>query len=418
MREVRWHWLRLIWVAVVGLPLLISLASWPPYIQLVLRPCPGCPLTPAMASTLRAAGLGPAQWAAVNLTLSLAGPLAWAGVGLLVFLRRPTPGGLFMSALLLLAGCGLGGFASDLVNYAPEWRPANVAVQITSTTSFFALVLVLPNGRVAPRWTLWPILYLIGLNVANQLFPHSLVAFGNLPTPLSLAVFFVPLLISAAAIPLYRYRRVLTAAERQQFKWVAAGLVASVVALAALLGLAAACQQAGSGLACRVIQYSGAGLTVIFIPLSIGVAILRSHLWDIDVLIRRTLIYAVLTGLLALANFGTVIVLQKIPSALTGQAQSTLVTVLATLAIAALFGPLRRQVQAVIDQRFYRRKYDAAQTLADFGATLRDEVELEPLTQHLTSMVQSTMEPASVALWLKPANDAPRPRDAGQVGPP
>lgn len=141
-------------------------------------------------------------------------------------------------------------------------------------------------------------------------------------------------------------------------------------------------------------------MAILGIPVSIGIAILRCRLWDIDVLIRRTLIYAVLTALLALAYFGSVVVLQNLFGAVTGQRETPLVTVLSTLVIAALFVPVRRRVQAFIDRRFYRRKYDAARTLAAFGTALRDETDLDQLTAHLTAVVDEAMQPDSVGLWL------------------
>ena len=129
----------------------------------------------------------------------------------------------------------------------------------------------------------------------------------------------------------------------------------------------------GPGTATSALEYIVGGtaleLFILLIPISIGIAILRSRLWDIDLLIRRTLVYSLLASGLAVAYFGSVVVLQNTFSALTGQRQSALVTVLSTLVIAALFVPLRRRVQAVIDRRFYRRKYDAARTLAAFGAS-------------------------------------------------
>jgi hypothetical protein len=112
-------------------------------------------------------------------------------------------------------------------------------------------------------------------------------------------------------------------------------------------------------------------------------------------------VYAVLTGTLALAYFGSIVVLQNIFGALTGQRETPLVTVISTLVIAALFVPVRRRVQAFIDRRFFRRKYDSAKTLAAFGATLRDEVELDQLTEHLVLAVDETMQPAHVSLWLR-----------------
>jgi len=136
------------------------------------------------------------------------------------------------------------------------------------------------------------------------------------------------------------------------------------------------------------------------LPLALAIAILRYRLFDIDIIIRRTLLYSALTALLAGIYFGSVVVLQNAFTALTGAARSELVTVLSTLAIAALFVPLRARLQAFIDRRFFRRKYDAAQTLAEFSATLRDEVELSRLSERLEAVVQQSMEPASVDLWL------------------
>jgi hypothetical protein len=146
----------------------------------------------------------------------------------------------------------------------------------------------------------------------------------------------------------------------------------------------------------------------------LAVAILRYRLFDIDVILRRTLVYAVLTAALALAYFGSVLVLQGVFQAVTGESRSELVTVLSTLAIAALFVPLRGRVQRAIDRRFYRKKYDAARTLAAFGAQARDVVELEQLSGQLLRVVDETMQPAHASLWLRPierrsAHDAPHP---------
>ena len=145
------------------------------------------------------------------------------------------------------------------------------------------------------------------------------------------------------------------------------------------------------------------GCGYVLLPLSIGIAILRYRLWDIDIIIRRTLIYSIITAILALFYFGAVIVLQQFFRSLTG-AGDDLAIIVSTLAIAALFNPLRNRVQSSIDHRFYRSKYDAQQVLARFAQTARDEVELEKLTYELLRVVDETMQPSSVSLWLRRDN--------------
>jgi hypothetical protein len=142
---------------------------------------------------------------------------------------------------------------------------------------------------------------------------------------------------------------------------------------------------------------------LLLIPLSISVAILRYHLWHIDVIINRTLVYGALTASLALVYFGSVAATQTIFQALTGQEQeSQLAIVVSTLVIAALFSPLRRRIQSFIDRRFYRRKYDARKTLEAFSAKLRNETDLDALSEDLVGVVRETMQPAHVSLWLHP----------------
>jgi hypothetical protein len=144
---------------------------------------------------------------------------------------------------------------------------------------------------------------------------------------------------------------------------------------------------------------------VLIVPLSIGIAILRYRLWDVDILINRTLVYGSLTAILGLVYFASVLALQALLSVFTGhfssEPQTPVVIVASTLGIVALFYPLRRRLQTTIDRRFYRSKYDAARTLAAFSASLRDEVDLGQLQEQLLSVVQETMQPVHVSLWLR-----------------
>ncbi|HOU41552.1 MAG TPA: hypothetical protein PK829_09810, partial [Promineifilum sp.] len=154
---------------------------------------------------------------------------------------------------------------------------------------------------------------------------------------------------------------------------------------------------------------SGLGFGVMGVALAI--AVMRYRLFDIDVLIRKTTSYAILTALLALVYFGSVVVLQRVLSPVTGE--STAAVVLSTLLIAALFLPLRRRVQGLIDRRFFRKKYDAEQVLARFAATARDETDLDALTTELLRVIQETMEPETVSLWLRPVESRLPPLGRG-----
>jgi hypothetical protein len=150
-------------------------------------------------------------------------------------------------------------------------------------------------------------------------------------------------------------------------------------------------------------------LALFGVPLSIGAAVLRYRLYNIDVIINRTLVYGALTATLVGVYVGSIVMLQGLVRALTGQ-ESQLAIVVSTLAVAALFNPLRRRFQSFIDRRFYRRKYDAAKTLEAFSAKLRDETDLDALSGDLVGVVRETMQPAHVSLWLRPD---PPPRRSG-----
>jgi hypothetical protein len=199
---------------------------------------------------------------------------------------------------------------------------------------------------------------------------------------------------------LLRFRRA-RGDERQQVKWLAALTGGSIGLLfgQALLGAAGLLPAWATGVVGNLI-WSGIGSSV---PMAVGIAILRHRLYDIDRIVNRALVYGALTATLALVYWGSVVALQRAVGWLTGQEESALAVVASTLAIAALFQPLRHRIQAFIDRRFYRRKYDAARVVAAFSATLRDETDLDRLGADLVTVVEETMQPAHVSLWLRPA---------------
>jgi hypothetical protein len=256
-----------------------------------------------------------------------------------------------------------------------------------------------------PRWTRWVALAWIAWQLAEHFFPTWSSNPNTWQSGIETAVW---LTAPAAAIysQVYRYRRASSPVQRQQIKWVVFGISAALAGFFGIqlgLGTSGADTPTSPGeLGAYLVGYTFASyLVVLLIPVSIGIAVLRYHLFDIDVLINRTLVYGTLTALLALVYFGSVVVLQGLFRGLIGQ-ESQLAVVASTLGIAALFNPLRRRIQAFIDRSFYRRKYDAAKTLEAFSAKLRDETDLDALSEDLVEVVRETMQPAHVSLWLRP----------------
>jgi len=275
--------------------------------------------------------------------------------------------------------------------------------------------LFFPTGRtLTSRWR-WVVglglglcaFFILFVTFSAEFFPQN--ESWSVPNPigfLSVDSFPFPLwavlLLSFAALSVsslfVRYRRA-RIVEREQIKWLlyAAALFLLVYSISFVL----------SDLRDEFIDLVNLLLSfvILLLPAAIAIAILRYRLYDIDVIIRKTLVYAVLTGLLGLVYFGVVLLLQSILDSVSGQ-ESPLVIVISTLVIAALFAPLRKRVQAVIDRRFFRKKYDTQQVLAQFARTARDEVSLEALTAELTHVVQESMQPEQVSLWFKqPGSD-------------
>jgi hypothetical protein len=281
--------------------------------------------------------------------------------------------------------------------------------------------LLFPNGRLTSRrWR--PLAWLSGVVIVSvsigvMLSPESLDMPRGIRNPFGLEAApwvttvayailpLLPLCMFASAVSLVlRYRRS-KGDERQQIKWIA--FAASLVALTYLIAMLAsfvhpseAWTTVGSVWWLNILTIA-ALLSFVTIPIAVGFAVLKYRLYDIDLIINRTLVYGSLTVTLVALYFGGIVVLQRVFVFLTGQ-QSTLAVVASTLLIAALFTPLRQRIQSFIDRRFYRSKYDAAKTLEAFSVQLRDETDLDALSEDLVTVVRDTMQPAYVSLWLRP----------------
>ena len=270
--------------------------------------------------------------------------------------------------------------------------------------TFLLFLYLFPNGRAVPRWTRWPMGVILSVHLAIQTVAAAASIWtlpaGTVQTALSLAVFILIGFVLILFCQIYRYRVLSTPIERAQVKWFVAGLTVVVIEMVAGTLLSGTVLARGHGFATDL-----SNVLSLAIPVSITISILRYRLWDIDVIIRKTLVYGVLTALLALVYFGGVVLLQRLFGSLTGVAQSPLAVVVSTLAIAALFTPLRRRIQDTIDRRFYRKKYDAQRVLAQFVLTARDETDLDALTAELARVVQETMQPERVSVWF--ADTAP-----------
>ncbi len=311
-------------------------------------------------------------------------------LAVLLFWRKPNDRMALFASFFFLITAVISSYSLDYFLTAYFGAPSTYELWRDLQTPLWILIYgIFPDGRFVPRWTRWLLLVSIPAS-------FSILAAGEWFANAQVATY--PLFFLLIYSQVYRYRRVSSYAERKQTKWVVFGFV---------VGLAL------SLIASLIYKKPSPPLLNIF-PISLTIAILRSHLWDIDLIIRRTLIYSVLTAALSLTFSGSTFVLQQTTRSFIGQQQPEIVTVVSTLLIAALFVPLRRRVEAEVDKRFYRRKYDAAKTLEAFSIAIRDEVDLAALREDLLAVVSETMQPTHVSVWLRPTTASAAPSAHGR----
>jgi hypothetical protein len=282
------------------------------------------------------------------------------------------------------------------------WEVIAKVFNIAGVLCFLLLIGLFPSGRFVPRWLWLPTLV---VTIAVQTVgPHLPPLFSLVP--------ILGTVLGLIASQIYRYRRVSTPAQRQQTKWAVYGFVLALLVDQLFWQTAAgipALHQPDS--LYSLLVYPDSFLIIVILTAFFSLAILRSRLFDIDVIIRQTLIYGTLTAVLAALYASAVIGLPALVGSVNSAASHSPVLIVAsTLLIAALFTPVRHSIQKVIDRRFYRVKYDATETLAAFGTTLRTETDLKALSEQLVNVVQETMQPAYVSLWLARPRQVPQQR--------
>jgi hypothetical protein len=358
-------------------------------------------LTPANLRLLQQFGLSPGFLAAFQIGWDMGTSLIYTALAALIFWRKSADWmALFCAYMLVLFG---GATYTNLLDIglrtvSPAWFWLVGVLELLAQVCVPTFFLLFPSGRFVPRWTRWYLPVIVVYEVWYVFFTN--LDFGQ-GSPLGGLIFAV-LILGLVGLQVYRYRRVSTFRERQQTKWVVLGLVVALGGLALfLIGNLflppALLSSSGAGI---LLSISVTYVLLLFIPISIALAILRSRLYDIDTVINKALVYGLLTTLLAAVYTGLIFALQFLFQGMFHQ-NSTVAIVISTLVIYVLFQPLRRNIQQIIDRRFYRRKYDAARTLATFSDTLRDEVDLAKLSDHLVAVVQETMQPVHVSLWLR-----------------
>jgi hypothetical protein len=383
----------------------------------------GIALSRAASSTAPALPFG-GETNDASVVANLVTLLTFSVVGAIIASRHPrnTIGWLFCSVGVTI---GLNSFAGD---YAEYWLAGGTSMKsLAETAAWFSswawilltyvptsfVLLLFPDGRLpSPRWR--PVAWGAALGIAGSVVGYALEAgpledFPQIANPYGIDGPIVGLVgvagsivaagsLVASAVSLIVRMRHARSEQRQQIKWLAYGgtVVVGSICVSGLINLWNV-----------PVSIVVGNVALLGLPVFTGIAIVKHHLYDIDLLINRTLVYSSLTAMLVAVYVGGIVLSQRVFVGLTGQEElPQLAIVASTLLIAALFAPLRRRIQATIDRRFYRRKYDAAKMLSIFSARLRDETDLGTLSDDLVGVVKETMQPEHVTLWLRPDTES------------
>ena len=391
---------RATWLVLIIASLATFAAGVPAYLASLTQPtADDPPVTPGSAEALQHIGVSGEAYALTAVIISCAIVLTSIAMAIVLFRRRGDDWMvLLVSLFVVLYPIGSSAVSGPALPALPStvatalYLLLQLAIGVVEFGGFF----LFPTGRFVPSWS-WIIMvaYVIWLAAGNI---TALDAFGGL------LVFGYPLFYGIAIVNIVsRYRHVSTPVQRQQTKWVVAGLAVSLLANQAFWlpgGLTPLGDTLYAPLSYLVYQ-----IAILAVPITFFIAIQRYRLYDIDTIINRVLVYGALTAILALVYVGGVFGLQALVGVVTGQAGqniSPVLIVVTTLTIAALVNPLRMRLQRTVDRRFYRSKYDAARILAAFGASLRNQTDLDQLGGDLLLAVEETLHPAHTSLWLRP----------------
>jgi hypothetical protein len=410
------HWLvlaRVTWVALVVYTLVLFFMGFLVFAAHVREVCTStstswitsCRLGQLLAASAQIFHLSVDSSGVFTVALTLMWMLVWISVGAVIFRHRSDDWIALLVALTLVMG---GIYETGLIGLSQlGWvgQFLEPFFQFLNNVIIILVAFLFPTGRFVPRWMRWLSVIIFVLFAFQAFLPDSPFNSNNWPSLLS-TLTFLAIFGCMMFSQIHRYRRVSNSLQRQQTKWVIFAFSIYIVGICAeVLGLELLPQYFPTlrlpDALYQVFDTLTWQFSIILIPLSFGIAILRYRLWDIDVIINRTLVYGMLTVILTVVYVSLIIGLQALLHGIISQENSVAI-VISTLAIAALFQPLRARIQQIIDRRFYRSKYDAGRIIDAFSTTLRAETDLTQLHEQLVAVVQETMQPAHVLLWLRP----------------